>query len=931
MSPSPPPTADSAAEKKTTNEEDSPSMAAAVVKKKEEPEAVPAEEEQVDQPEEEGCDTKPGEPNKSDEPSSKKADDGEEDSKKVNEEESKKSDDKMATALEVKVVDAATDGNSATKQPQQQASPPTMSPPPGYSASPNGRGGPPFPPHYAAYPPPPQHFYPYHFAGHPPPQHPPPPSSKGGPSQGTQKQQPPVAHSNNTNSKGMPPPQFGWHPQYGPPPPHMMYPPPPPHAYYQAHHPMMGPPPPGLSSADGTKKEKGDGKLGVEVHTASGGNNNKNVKKVPRGSDPTSSSSTNNNDDDDTKMKDSSTTPKERGEEESSSKTPQDKKDESVTKDKLNKEANTINPATTPATCNETLSTISPSAFMNSADFKGSQAGSSLGGPTPINIYSLDPTNGLPTPYGKPIYYQGMSPPHGSSPYHSIGSFSAITKAPLSASHYFASAHKPLPGSSGGRGMHPHGLMGPPPPGYSPQVYQYQHFDPRSHVDHPMPPTKVRSSYAAAGAAEGGSSTGFYGIVPPTVHMPSAVGSSEVLLDPNGISPLNNTFSAVKNGESKTPAKLLSRDGSGKDLPSKESPLDLLSAVSGSPSALAGSVLHQPHLPISHMSYTYPTPHGSGESTTTATPSKKTMSSSLVGLLSAANTLDIDESKRAKKRKLSEGDVKDVKKELLKKSSSSTSQQFFYTDGTNASSKGLSKSQAKKVLDSTSIEQARQATLLAEQAMERPRIGKQLLLSMALVRTNPRTPPSCYPAHGTVLTDRFHWASYPPLDTILRKNMKRYYELSTNKCQSRDQQEFNNALVIMIRKEAQKYGWEFDEKVFDDKKIRDRIRCFYKTHIQNAKKRLKTMLKNPEKRANIKALAAHFHLIEEKGQEREDMNCNESSDDDDRDSLGMGLSQSYSTESERLPSTGYQHKGISFASPKKKRKKKGNDSTATEV
>lgn len=103
---------------------------------------------------------------------------------------------------------------------------------------------------------------------------------------------------------------------------------------------------------------------------------------------------------------------------------------------------------------------------------------------------------------------------------------------------------------------------------------------------------------------------------------------------------------------------------------------------------------------------------------------------------------------------------------------------------------------------------------------------------MALVRSNPRTPPSCYPAHGTVLTDRFHWAAYPPLDTILRKNMERYYELSTNKCQSRDQQEFNNELVISIKAEAKKYGWEFDDKAFDDKKIRDRIRCFYKVSVR---------------------------------------------------------------------------------------------------
>ena len=159
---------------------------------------------------------------------------------------------------------------------------------------------------------------------------------------------------------------------------------------------------------------------------------------------------------------------------------------------------------------------------------------------------------------------------------------------------------------------------------------------------------------------------------------------------------------------------------------------------------------------------------------------------------------------------------------------------------------------------------AEKACILAQQALENPYIGKQLLLSMALVRTNPRSPPSSYPAHGTLLTDRFHWAQFPPLDTILRKSMKQYYELSTQKCQSKDQQDFNNSLVEQVKNEALKYGWEFDRKAFDDKKIRDRIRCFFKTHIQNAKKRLKTMLKNPSKKANIKALANHFHLIEAK-------------------------------------------------------------------
>jgi hypothetical protein len=83
---------------------------------------------------------------------------------------------------------------------------------------------------------------------------------------------------------------------------------------------------------------------------------------------------------------------------------------------------------------------------------------------------------------------------------------------------------------------------------------------------------------------------------------------------------------------------------------------------------------------------------------------------------------------------------------------------------------------------------------------------------------------------------------------------------------------------------------------------------YTKTHIQNAKKRLKTMLRHPEKRANIKALAAHFHLIEEKGMEGTGCNsgCFDDSDDDDDDEegydseherLGFSLGQSYSSES----------------------------------
>jgi len=139
-------------------------------------------------------------------------------------------------------------------------------------------------------------------------------------------------------------------------------------------------------------------------------------------------------------------------------------------------------------------------------------------------------------------------------------------------------------------------------------------------------------------------------------------------------------------------------------------------------------------------------------------------------------------------------------------------------------------------------------------ALRDHRTKKHLLLEMALSRDNPRT--SLHDPKPGVITEGFFWGNYPSLEKVLRARMDEYYELSTSKRQSKEQQTFNNRLVTKVRDVATASGWTFDGRVFDDKKIRDRIRCFFKTHIQNAKKRLKTVLKNQHKKPNAMLVAS---------------------------------------------------------------------------
>ena len=165
----------------------------------------------------------------------------------------------------------------------------------------------------------------------------------------------------------------------------------------------------------------------------------------------------------------------------------------------------------------------------------------------------------------------------------------------------------------------------------------------------------------------------------------------------------------------------------------------------------------------------------------------------------------------------------------------------------------------KELLEAAS---ARKASVLVQQALAHPHVAKKLLLSMALTRApgSKWKPPSSYPVRGTKLANRFVWLAYPPLEALLRKHARQYY---ANKPRSLEQQVFNNELVHLMKEEAEKYGWEFDDQVFDDIKIKVRIQNWYNMQITQAKRKMKAILKDPEKKTNIKSLEAHLHLIED--------------------------------------------------------------------
>jgi hypothetical protein len=177
----------------------------------------------------------------------------------------------------------------------------------------------------------------------------------------------------------------------------------------------------------------------------------------------------------------------------------------------------------------------------------------------------------------------------------------------------------------------------------------------------------------------------------------------------------------------------------------------------------------------------------------------------------------------------------------------------------SSSHRGLTSAAPAKPKDDREYQAASIAAAeLAGRVAADPLLAKELLLQMTLARETPRNPVPI-PPRGTIVPKAFTWSHFRPLEAVLKDHMTEYYELSIGQCQSATQQEFNNRLVLLVEKAAKERGWILETSQTDEetdkqlvcKDLRDRIRNYFKTHLQNSKKRLRTLLANPTKRAHV--------------------------------------------------------------------------------
>ncbi|GAX12093.1 hypothetical protein FisN_15Lh215 [Fistulifera solaris] len=83
---------------------------------------------------------------------------------------------------------------------------------------------------------------------------------------------------------------------------------------------------------------------------------------------------------------------------------------------------------------------------------------------------------------------------------------------------------------------------------------------------------------------------------------------------------------------------------------------------------------------------------------------------------------------------------------------------------------------------------------------------------------------------------KFSWKNYPELEQFLITNREEYLRHSAMNY-TIQQKQYNNRLTEKLLELATEHGYIFDEAEFSFVTVRDRIRCYYKSYVQSAKKR----------------------------------------------------------------------------------------------
>jgi len=87
-----------------------------------------------------------------------------------------------------------------------------------------------------------------------------------------------------------------------------------------------------------------------------------------------------------------------------------------------------------------------------------------------------------------------------------------------------------------------------------------------------------------------------------------------------------------------------------------------------------------------------------------------------------------------------------------------------------------------------------------------------------------------------ILRKKFSWKNYPELEAFLIANREEYLRHSALNY-TVQQKQYNNRLTEKLLSLAADQGYVFDEADFSFVTVRDRIRCYFKSYVQSAKKR----------------------------------------------------------------------------------------------